>query len=285
MSDDESAEFTAVAEDGASALPASFGKQTQANRKMNDDLLKAINDMKQIARGDSAPAAAAANSDEEAPPEALVDHRGGRVTADFRAGKRGAVVDDDSDDDGGSSSSSGGGGGGGRASGPGAKSGAHGGDSDSDSDFGPALPSTSSSEDDEPALPLPVSHEAVIPGHTRAVSAIKCDPSGARIVTGGFDENLRMCAPADAALESRVQYCNTLTMYDFAGMTSALRAFRELQPQEGAYISDISWSITGDSYLCAPSYVTRHALPQRVFVTFCAGTPSRSCTAAMERPS
>ena len=44
-------------------------------------------------------------------------------------------------------------------------------------------------------------------------------------------------------------------MYDFAGMTSALRAFRELQPQEGAYISDISWSITGDSYLCAPSCV------------------------------
>jgi hypothetical protein len=202
MSDDESAEFTALADDGSSALPANFGKQTPSNRKMNEDLLKAINDMKQIARGGAIPVATAAHSDEEAPPEAVVDHRGGRVTADFRAGKRGAVVDDDSDDDDGSSSSSSGGGG--RASGPGAKSAANGGDSDSDSDFGPALPASSSSDDDEPVLPLPVSHEAVIPGHTRAVSAIKCDPSGARIVTGGFDENLRMCAP-QTPLQSQVQ--------------------------------------------------------------------------------
>jgi hypothetical protein len=58
---------------------------------------------------------------------------------------------------------------------------------------------------------------------------------------------------------SWLRNCNTLPMYDFAGMTSALRAFRELQPQEGAYISDISWSITGDSYLCAPSCVELHS--------------------------
>ncbi len=64
---------------------------------------------------------------------------------------------------------------------------------------------------------------------------------------------------------------NNVTMYDFAGMTSALRAFRELQPQEGAYISDISWSITGDSYLCATSYsqpqlISRDGAPKLKFI-------------------
>jgi hypothetical protein len=157
---------------------------------MNEDLLKAINDMKQIAQG-KALSGAAADSEEDAPPEALIDQRGGRVTADFRAGKRGAVVvdDDDDDDDSSSSNSSSSDTPGPR---PGSKSSANVNDSDSDSDFGPAPPSSSSSDDEEPVLPLPVSHEAVIPGHTRAVSAIKCDPSGARLVTGGLDENMRM---------------------------------------------------------------------------------------------
>lgn len=208
MSDDDSGEFTAHADDGASELPVSFGKQTPSNRKMNDDLLKAINDMKQIAQGKPVAAGAAIDSEEEAPPEALVDHRGGRVTADFRAGKRGTVVVDDSDDDDDSSSSSSGG-----APGPrpaNAQRAAN--DSDSDSDFGPAPPSSSSSDDEEQPLPLPVSHEAVIPGHTRAVSAIRCDPSGARIVTGGFDENVRMYGLCAAACVLRVtrSTCTTL---------------------------------------------------------------------------
>jgi hypothetical protein len=190
MSDDEGGNVIGQVDDGSSELPVSFGKQTPSNRKMNEELLKAINDMKQISRGVAVPAVNAADSEEEAPPEALVDHRGGRVTADFRAGKRGAVVDDDSDDDDDDSSSSSSGGA--RGPRPGPKLPANAGDSDSDSDFGPAPPSASSSDDEEPPLPLPVSHEAVIPGHTRAVSAIKCDPSGARIVTGGLDENLRM---------------------------------------------------------------------------------------------
>jgi hypothetical protein len=188
MSHDESGEFSAHADDHSSELPLSFGKQTPSNRKMNEELLKAINDMKQIAQAAAVPAVVTADSEEEAPPEALVDHRGGRVTADFRAGKRGAVVDDDDDDDDDSSSSSSGGGAPGPR--PAAKPPGSNNDSDSDSDFGPAPPS--SSDDEEQPLPLPVSHEAVIPGHTRAVSAIKCDPSGARLVTGGFDENLRM---------------------------------------------------------------------------------------------
>jgi superfamily I DNA/RNA helicase len=42
MSDDDSGQFTAHADDGASELPMSFGKQTPSNRKMNEELLKAI---------------------------------------------------------------------------------------------------------------------------------------------------------------------------------------------------------------------------------------------------
>jgi len=214
MSDDDSGQFTAHADDGASELPMSFGKQTPSNRKMNEELLKAISDMKQIAQGKPVAAGAAVDSEEEAPPEALVDHRGGRVTADFRAGKRGAVVVDDSDDDDDSSSSSGSGGAPGpRPAGRLASSAQRAGDdSDSDSDFGPAPPSSSSSDEEEQPLPLPVSHEAVIPGHTRAVSVIRCDPSGARIVTGGFDENVRMYDSLAAARLRCVTRCPCTTL-------------------------------------------------------------------------
>ena len=57
---------------------------------------------------------------------------------------------------------------------------------------------------------LPVTHEAVLSGHTRLVSALDVEHSGSRMVTGGYDFGVRL--------------------YDFAGMKRDLRPFRELEP-------------------------------------------------------
>ncbi|MEQ2215839.1 WD repeat-containing protein 70, partial [Xenoophorus captivus] len=60
------------------------------------------------------------------------------------------------------------------------------------------------------------------------VSALGLDPSGARLVTGGYDYDVRF--------------------WDFAGMDQALLAFRSLQPCEW-YIKSLQYSITGDVLL------------------------------------
>uniref|UniRef100_A0A672ZIC1 WD repeat-containing protein 70 n=1 Tax=Sphaeramia orbicularis TaxID=375764 RepID=A0A672ZIC1_9TELE len=61
------------------------------------------------------------------------------------------------------------------------------------------------------------------------VSALGLDPSGARLVTGGYDFDVRF--------------------WDFAGMDQALQAFRSLQPCECHQIKSLQYSITGDVIL------------------------------------
>uniref|UniRef100_A0A672GT41 WD repeat-containing protein 70 n=1 Tax=Salarias fasciatus TaxID=181472 RepID=A0A672GT41_SALFA len=61
------------------------------------------------------------------------------------------------------------------------------------------------------------------------VSALALDPSGARLVTGGYDYDVRF--------------------WDFAGMDQALQAFRSLQPCECHQIKTLQYSITGDVIL------------------------------------
>ncbi|MED6255055.1 WD repeat-containing protein 70, partial [Ataeniobius toweri] len=61
------------------------------------------------------------------------------------------------------------------------------------------------------------------------VSALGLDPSGARLVTGGYDYDVRF--------------------WDFAGMDQALLAFRSLQPCECHQIKSLQYSITGDVLL------------------------------------
>ncbi|KAJ5343248.1 uncharacterized protein N7506_003072 [Penicillium brevicompactum] len=73
-------------------------------------------------------------------------------------------------------------------------------DSDDDSD---------DSDDDEDEFP--VSHELVLKSHERAVTTMTVDPSGARLITGSSDCNLKL--------------------HDFASMTpSTLRAFKTVDP-------------------------------------------------------
>ncbi|KAG8623480.1 hypothetical protein KVT40_008456 [Elsinoe batatas] len=75
------------------------------------------------------------------------------------------------------------------------------GSSDSDSD--------DDSDDDEPEFP--VTHSLKIPTHSRAVTAVSLDPSGARLVTGSLD--------------------STLKFHDLASLTpTTIRAFKSVDP-------------------------------------------------------
>jgi WD40 repeat protein len=79
---------------------------------------------------------------------------------------------------------------------------------------------------------LPISHEVTLKGHTRVVSALALDPAGARLVTGGYDYDVKL--------------------WDFAGMDQSFRPFRSLNPFGDHQIHDIHYSLSGDSFLGVP---------------------------------
>ncbi|XP_060698136.1 WD repeat-containing protein 70 isoform X2 [Hemiscyllium ocellatum] len=88
-------------------------------------------------------------------------------------------------------------------------------------------------EDDEDKNPLkriPDSHEITLTHGKKTVSALGLDPSGARLVTGGYDYEVKL--------------------WDFAGMDASLQAFRSLQPCECHQIKSLQYSSTGDVILC-----------------------------------
>ena len=68
---------------------------------------------------------------------------------------------------------------------------------------------------------LPITHEALLRGHDRAVTALDVDKVGNRILTGGNDYDL--------------------TMYDFAGMNNRLAHFRQFKPFDGYPITNLSF--------------------------------------------
>uniref|UniRef100_A0A8C6WQH1 WD repeat-containing protein 70 n=1 Tax=Neogobius melanostomus TaxID=47308 RepID=A0A8C6WQH1_9GOBI len=126
--------------------------------------------------------------------------------------------------------------------------------SDSDSEIGPPLPPQHKPEEDDeelvgPPLPpgytahsdededegedpvkkIPDTHEITLQHGTKMVSALGLDPSGARLVSGGYDFDVRF--------------------WDFAGMDQTLQAFRTLQPCECHQIKSLQYSVTGDVIL------------------------------------
>ncbi|XP_051764597.1 WD repeat-containing protein 70 [Ctenopharyngodon idella] len=117
-------------------------------------------------------------------------------------------------------------------------------DDDDDDDFvGPPLPpgykrSTADSDDDDddddedddnPVRKIPDTHEITLQHGTKTVSALALDPSGARLITGSYDYDVKF--------------------WDFAGMDGALHAFRSLQPCECHQIRSLQYSVTGDVIL------------------------------------
>jgi len=78
---------------------------------------------------------------------------------------------------------------------------------------------------------IPVSHEISLDHGNKTVSALGLDPSGSRLVTGGYDYEVKF--------------------WDFNAMDASRRAFRTLQPFECHQIKSVDYSITGDVVLIA----------------------------------
>ncbi|XP_041328532.1 WD repeat-containing protein 70 [Pyrgilauda ruficollis] len=97
-------------------------------------------------------------------------------------------------------------------------------DSDDDNDNDDA-----EEEDNNPVKKIPDSHEITLQHGTKTVSALGLDPSGARLITGGYDYDVKF--------------------WDFAGMDASLQAFRSLQPCECHQIKSLQYSSTGDVIL------------------------------------
>ncbi|XP_056117393.1 WD repeat-containing protein 70 isoform X2 [Rhinichthys klamathensis goyatoka] len=118
-------------------------------------------------------------------------------------------------------------------------------DDDDDDVVGPPLPpgykrSSADSDDDDDddeddddeddvMKKIPDTHEITLQHGTKSVSALALDPSGARLITGSFDYDVKF--------------------WDFAGMDSSLHAFRSLQPCECHQIRSLQYSVTGDAIL------------------------------------
>ncbi|ELK28111.1 WD repeat-containing protein 70 [Myotis davidii] len=101
-----------------------------------------------------------------------------------------------------------------------------GGDDDDDDDGG-------DSEEENPVQKIPDSHEITLKHGTKTVSALGLDPSGTRLVTGGYDYDVKF--------------------WDFAGMDASFKAFRSLQPCECHQITSLHYSNTGDMILVSGS--------------------------------
>ncbi|KAG2425173.1 hypothetical protein HXX76_013927 [Chlamydomonas incerta] len=101
---------------------------------------------------------------------------------------------------------------------------------DDDDDGGGADPAAGDDEgeEDDP-YGLPITHEAVMKGHSKAVVCLDVEHSGTRMVTGSYDYTVRI--------------------YDFHGMKSDMRSFRDIEPSEGHPVLSVSWSPSGDAFL------------------------------------
>merc|ERR1719300_385146 len=91
-----------------------------------------------------------------------------------------------------------------------------------------------SSDDEEETLDkkIPKSHECRLQHGNRAISALAIDPSGARLVSGCINYEVKF--------------------WDFAGMDSSLRSFRSIRPCESHVIRALEYSSTGDKLLVVP---------------------------------
>lgn len=101
------------------------------------------------------------------------------------------------------------------------------GDDDDDDEPGPPPPpphepeydpSEFDDDDDDNELPLfPVTHEIILKDHTKVVSALALDPSGARILSGSHDYDCKL--------------------WDFGGMDMRCKPFKTWEPAGSYHVS------------------------------------------------
>lgn len=85
--------------------------------------------------------------------------------------------------------------------------------------------------------------QVLLHGHYKAVSAIDVDRAGGRVLTGGMDYNV--------------------SIYDFNGMKADGKPFRELMPQDGHPVNAVSYSPSGDAFICITGEPRAKVQPQR----------------------
>ena len=72
-------------------------------------------------------------------------------------------------------------------------------------------------EDVDDDLPLfPITHEVILKDHTKVISALGLDPSGARLVSGSYDYDCKI--------------------WDFGGMDSRCKPFKNWEPAGSYYV-------------------------------------------------
>ena len=81
----------------------------------------------------------------------------------------------------------------------------------------PEFPGDDDEDDDLPELP--VTHELLLKDHTKVVSALTLDPSGARILSGSHDYDCKL--------------------WDFGGMDARCKPFKTWEPAGTYYVRHI----------------------------------------------
>ncbi|CAK8681377.1 WD repeat-containing protein 70-like [Clavelina lepadiformis] len=99
----------------------------------------------------------------------------------------------------------------------------------SSKDAGSSDDSDSEKEEEEDKTLIPATHEITLNHGIKPVSSLALDPSGARLVTGSYDFEMRF--------------------WDFAGMDSSLQSFRHVCPCECHHMLNVQYSATGENIL------------------------------------
>ena len=76
---------------------------------------------------------------------------------------------------------------------------------------------------------IPISHQADLVGHTKAVTCLSVEPAGNRLVSGSLDYNIKL--------------------YDFGGMDMRHRPFFSVEVEEGHPVVAVSHSPSGDKFI------------------------------------
>lgn len=69
---------------------------------------------------------------------------------------------------------------------------------------------------------FPITHEATLKEHTKVISALTLDPSGARVLSGSHDYDCKL--------------------WDFGGMTTQTRSFKTWEPAGSYYVCTFGFS-------------------------------------------
>ncbi|TRM61440.1 transcription factor [Schizophyllum amplum] len=83
--------------------------------------------------------------------------------------------------------------------------------------------------DDAPQFPI--THEIILKDHTKVVSALTLDPSGARVLSGSHDYDCKL--------------------WDFGGMDMRCKPFKSWEPAGTYYVHDAKYSLDGQRFLVA----------------------------------